>query len=204
MVDIKVPELGESIQEVQIAQWLKREGEWVAKDEEIVEVESEKASQSLSAPASGIIHKILFGDGQFAKVGDVIAHLTISAAPASTAGSAPAAAGSSGPSNASPSAPAGSGRASAVMPAAQHALHEHQLSAEEVSATGPGGRLLKEDVLRAAAEPRAPRVSATHRRRPRAKCRPPRRLARSFHLPRPQRIHPRPGPTTRASSRPRR
>ena len=68
MVEIKVPELGESIQEVQISQWLKKEGEWVEKDDDLVELESEKAAQSLPAPVSGILKKIALPPGEFATI----------------------------------------------------------------------------------------------------------------------------------------
>ena len=55
MFKIKVPELGESIQEVHVAAWLKQPGDWVDRDEEIVELESEKASQALVSPEAGIL-----------------------------------------------------------------------------------------------------------------------------------------------------
>ncbi|HRF02901.1 MAG TPA: dihydrolipoamide succinyltransferase, partial [Pirellulaceae bacterium] len=79
MVEIKVPELGESIQEVQISQWLKREGDWVEKDENLVELESEKAAQSLAAPASGVLSRIRSSAGEFVPIGTVIADLDESA-----------------------------------------------------------------------------------------------------------------------------
>ena len=146
-MEIKVPEFGDSIQEVQIAQWLKREGEWVDKDEDLVELESEKAAQALPSPEAGVVEKILMGDGEFANVGDVIAHLNPSAKPesggASQAGSAEkkAEAGGNG------SGQSDSNVATMVMPAAERMLHEYEISADQISASGPGGRLLKEDVV---------------------------------------------------------
>ncbi len=73
MIEVKVPEFGESIQEVQISQWLKKVGDFIGKDEELVELESEKASQALPSPESGIIAEILHDNGAFVQVGDVIA-----------------------------------------------------------------------------------------------------------------------------------
>lgn len=75
-MDLVVPEVGESIREVQIARWIKRQGDWVDKDEEVVEIETEKATVVVPAPASGRLDAILKGEGEFAEVGDTIARLT--------------------------------------------------------------------------------------------------------------------------------
>ena len=136
MIEVKVPEFGESIQEVQIAQWQKKVGEFIAKDEDLVELESEKASQALPSPESGIIKEILHEDGAFVQVGDVIARMEAADAPAASA---------------TPAATPPAAAPARVMPAAERILHENDLSPEQVTATGPGGRLLKEDVMRQAA-----------------------------------------------------
>lgn len=138
MIEIKVPELGESIQEVQILKWLVGEGEYVGRDEDLVEVETEKAAQIIPAPEGGIIQSISAEEGAFAKVGDVIGSLEKSDKPAKVG-----AAASSSP--VAESASAG-GEETIVMPAAQRLLSENNLTADQVPATGPGGRLLKEDV----------------------------------------------------------
>jgi 2-oxoglutarate dehydrogenase E2 component (dihydrolipoamide succinyltransferase) len=72
-VEVKIPSTGESISEVRIAEWLKSEGDEVELDEPIVEVESDKASLELPAPASGVLSKIIKKDGESCGVGDVIA-----------------------------------------------------------------------------------------------------------------------------------
>ncbi len=143
MLEIKIPELGESIQEVQIAHWLKQEGQWVEKGEDIVELESEKASQALPSPSAGILQSILFKDGQFVKVGQVIARIDDKAKPNAASGASEK---SLAASTAKPDVLAA---APFVMPAAERLLHEHQLAASSVQPTGPGGRILKEDVQRA-------------------------------------------------------
>jgi 2-oxoglutarate dehydrogenase E2 component (dihydrolipoamide succinyltransferase) len=74
-IELKIPNVGESIQEVQIGQWLKQEGDRVAHDETIVELETDKASMELSAPIDGVISKIMKHDGDSVAVGDVIAYL---------------------------------------------------------------------------------------------------------------------------------
>ncbi len=72
MFEIKVPEFGESIKEVQVATWLKKPGDWVDKDEDLVELESEKASQALGSDEAGILEEIKVADGEFAQVGDIL------------------------------------------------------------------------------------------------------------------------------------
>ena len=80
-VEIKVPEVGESITEVEIGVWLKQEGDWVDVDEFIVEVESDKATLQIPAPAAGTLVKRLKNAGEAAAVGEVIATLDESAEP---------------------------------------------------------------------------------------------------------------------------
>jgi 2-oxoglutarate dehydrogenase E2 component (dihydrolipoamide succinyltransferase) len=173
-VDVRVPTSGESISEVQIGQWRKSEGDRVEVDEVLVEIETDKAAMDLPAPTSGILVKILKKDGEEAAPGDIIARIEEAdgAAPdgkkAAQASKArpepvkPPAASSQPPDNkpAAEPTPAGqqaSSKAEAnrqagsagtrVMPAARRVLAEHSLDAQDVEASGPGGRLLKEDVL---------------------------------------------------------
>ena len=147
IVKVEIPTVGESISEVQIGQWLKADGDWVASGEDLVEIETEKASVQIPSPAAGFLQDITKQEEEFANVGDVIASIRVAEKPAggSAAPSAPAATSAAPTSAAAPSA-AGSS-ASFVMPAAEKLLSENGLSADQVPATGPGGRLLKEDVL---------------------------------------------------------
>ena len=132
--ELKIPQAGESIQEVQIGQWLKKEGQWVDRDENVVELETDKASMDLPAPVAGVISKILKKDGDAAEIGDTIA-LIDDSAQQSEAKEAEAQ-------------PGPLPEPLIIMPAAQRLLREHGLQGREVKATGPEGRLLKEDVLR--------------------------------------------------------
>lgn len=131
--ELKVPQAGESIQEVQIGQWLKKEGQWVERDEVVVELETDKASLDLPAPVAGVLSKILKPDGAACTIGEIIAEIDPAAKPTADA--------------ATETAPAPSAAPPIIMPAAQRLLDEHGLQASAVAATGPGGRLLKEDVL---------------------------------------------------------
>jgi 2-oxoglutarate dehydrogenase E2 component (dihydrolipoamide succinyltransferase) len=142
--EIKVPALGESITEVDIGQWLKKEGEAVSKDENIVSIESEKATVELPAPSAGTIVKILKNKGQTANVGETIALLDANGAPSPKKESAPAKAPEAKPQEQKPTVTT----TPRVMPAAERLLAENQLRADQVQGTGPGGRILKEDVAR--------------------------------------------------------
>src|SRR5215475_8652312 len=74
-LELKVPTVGESITEVEIGSWLKKQGETVQKDETVVTLESEKATVELPAPEAGTITQVLKQKGDLAKVGEVIAYL---------------------------------------------------------------------------------------------------------------------------------
>src|SRR3954466_10490171 len=74
-VELKVPAVGESITEVQIGQWLKSAGQAVEKDENIVEIESDKATVELPAPIKGVLTQVLKQKGQTAAVGEVIGYM---------------------------------------------------------------------------------------------------------------------------------
>ncbi len=151
-LELKVPAVGESITEVMIGTWKKREGDGVAIDESIVEIESDKATVELPAPAAGTVSKILKASGEKAVVGEVIGYME----PAG-AGVAPA------PAKPAPVVPAAAQPATAssvrVMPAAARVLAEAGVSPAGVAGTGPGGRITKPDAVQATARP-APVVAA--------------------------------------------
>lgn len=160
-VEVKVPAVGESVHEVQIVQWHVQEGQFVEKDRDLVEIDSEKASMQIPAPAAGVVSKIMAASGAVVTVGDVIGHIDESVEtpvgkPAEVQQDAPAKQAAAGEAGAARRG-SGDGREPHVMPSAARVLSERSLSAAEVPASGPGGRLLKEDVERHAATlPRAP------------------------------------------------
>lgn len=161
-ISVEVPTVGESISEVQIGQWLKQEGDWVAEGEDLVEIETEKASVQIPAPASGVLQGILKTTEDFATVGEVIASIAPSDAP--TEGGKETATPEASPQDTAPSVtPASNTETSSakfVMPAAQRLLDEHRLDASTIPASGPGGRLLKEDVQAYLANQTAPTTAA--------------------------------------------
>lgn len=149
-VDIIVPAVGESISEVYIGEWLKKAGEFVEKDEPIVEIETDKATLEVPAPGAGTISETLVGEGDSANVGDVIGKIQEGAGSAASTPAAETPAADASTSTTTPaSASATTGQAADfVMPAAQRLLEQNNLKASDIPATGPGGRLLKEDVER--------------------------------------------------------
>lgn len=141
-IEVKVPSVGESITEVFIGTWLKNEGDGVAADESIVEIETDKATIEVPAPTSGRIVKVMHAQGDAANVGDVIALIEEGEAPAKAAATQQEATGGQ------PAAPAASQAEAGgfVMPAAARLAAQEGVDAGAVPGTGPGGRVLKEDV----------------------------------------------------------
>lgn len=146
MIEIVVPAVGESISEVQISQWLKQEGDWVAAGTDLVDLETEKASVQVAAPSDGFLKKILKPTDQFAAVGEAIAMFEPAAKPTSgstAAAPAPTAATST-------TATSASGSGGHVMPAARRMMDDQKIPESQVTGSGPGGRILKEDVAKVA------------------------------------------------------
>lgn len=175
-IDLKVPPVGESITEVFIGEWLVKEGQWVAEDEPLVVVESDKVNMEVPAPVSGVITRIIKPSGEDATIGEVIGQMEAAAKPE---GQGAAAQPVAQPEVSAPAAVEAAGDAARVSPAARRMLAEHGLNEAAVKASGPGGRLLKEDVQRhlerkqtlevvapAPAAPRGPRETERKRMSP--------------------------------------
>jgi len=159
-VDVKVPSVGESVTEGVLSRWLKPDGAAVKANESLYELETEKATTEVPAPAAGVL-KIAVREGEKVSVGAVVARIEAgAAAPAAAAPDKPApakAAPRDGPAAAPPAKPA----APLLSPAARQHAADAGLDARELTGTGRGGRVLKEDVLahlqkRAAEPPPAP------------------------------------------------
>lgn len=165
--DIKIPSVGESVSEVTIGQWLRNPGDAVKKDEIILALETDKVNVEVPAPEDGVLAGVSKKAGETAAIGEVVARIEAgtgkAAAPAAQAEAeqpkaqeaqleaknAPAKTATQAPAQqASAGAHAASGDAR-IMPAAQRALATDGIDAKDVQATGPGGRMLKEDVQRA-------------------------------------------------------
>jgi len=145
-VEIKVPAVGESISEVFIGEWYVGAGGFIAADANVVGLETDKATFDVPASISGIVSRVLKNAGETATIGEVIGYIQPAEAPAAAAGAPAAPASSSGPPAPAPAAAGKSG--GHVMPAAERMMAEKNLPAGSVKGTGPGGRVLKEDVAR--------------------------------------------------------
>lgn len=154
MIDIKVPTVGESISEVTLVKWLKKEGEYAKRDEVLCELESEKATFELTAEQAGTLH-IVAGEGDTLKIGDLACQIDeTAAAPAGAPAEAPAAPKAEAP-KAAASAPAPTPVASDVKatPVAAAIMSDKQVKAAEVKGSGSQGKIMKQDVLEALANP---------------------------------------------------
>ncbi len=161
-VDIRLPKAGDSITEAFIGQWQAKEGTWVDIDQNIVVIETEKAAFDVPAPVAGILTKILKKNGEKALVNEVIAQIEPAPRPANVA---PAAAPKAAPA-ATPAPAAGGKTGGHVMPAAAAAAAQAGVDASSLKGSGPGGRILKEDVQRQASSPAAASGVREERRQP--------------------------------------
>lgn len=155
-IEIKVPTVGESINEVTLAQWLKQDGDYVEMDENIAELESDKATFELPAEKAGIL-RIVAQEGDTLEIGALVARIEEGSAPAGEAkDSAPAAAPAPAAAEKAPeSAPASTSSdsyaAGTASPAAAKILREKGVDPASVEGTGKDGRITKEDAEKAKA-----------------------------------------------------
>ena len=177
MIDIKVPAVGESINEVTLVKWLKKEGQYVERDEVIAELESEKATFEVNAEKAGVL-KTVGKEGDTLKIGDVVARIDESAArpenqatrsenqaapAAQPTGPANPAIGSAAPATTTAAkaapAPAAQTAVTAISndikatPVAAAIISDKKIDAGSITPTGTGGKILKNDVLEALAHP---------------------------------------------------
>ena len=139
LIEVKVPQLSESVAEATLLAWHKKAGDVVKRDENLVDIETDKVVLETPAPASGVIVKIVKGDGGTVVSNEVIAQIDTEAAATASAPAATEAKERPQPRAATP--------APAAMPAAQRLAAEKQIDTGAIAGTGRGGRVTKEDVL---------------------------------------------------------
>ncbi len=154
-VDVMVPSLGESVSEATVSTWFKAVGDTVAQDEMLCELETDKVSVEVPAPAAGTLTEILAAEGATV---DATAKLAVISSGSGAATAAPAAA----------PAPAATSAGAKNAPSAEKLMAEKGISAANVQGTGKDGRIMKEDVMKAgsAPAPAAPAPAATAPRAP--------------------------------------
>lgn len=160
IVEVKVPQLSESVAEATLLQWKKKPGEAVAVDEILIEIETDKVVLEVPAPSAGVLAELVVGDGGTVASDQVIAKIDTEG----KAGAAAAPAAAPAPAAAAPApvaaAPASDSKAGVAMPAAAKLMADNGLAAGSVAGTGKDGRVTKGDVLAAVAAPKvAPAVA---------------------------------------------
>lgn len=170
ILEVKVPQLSESVAEATLLQWHKKVGETVARDENLIDIETDKVVLELPAPEAGVITQIVRADNSTVVAGEIIAlidtDLSAVAIPAAVAPLAATTPASAPAPAASAPAAASNSAAGIAMPAAAKMLAENNLSAGDVAGSGKDGRVTKGDVINqlakpaAAAAPAAPAAAA--------------------------------------------
>jgi 2-oxoglutarate dehydrogenase E2 component (dihydrolipoamide succinyltransferase) len=153
--NVDIPGLGESVQEAVLLKWHKGDGEAVSKDEPLCELETDKANVDVPAPAAGVLRRVT-GEGSTVHIGETIGRIDEGSAggngKASAAAKPPAAPPPAKPAAAetasvAPSSPPSAAQTDELSPAVRKLVEENHLSPGDIPATGPGGRITKEDVL---------------------------------------------------------
>ena len=163
IVEVKVPQLSESVAEATMLQWKKKVGDSVAADEILIEIETDKVVLEVPAPSAGVLSEILVADAGTVVAEQLIARIDTDgkvAAAAPATATAKAAAPASAPA-AQASAPASNSMAGVAMPAAAKLMADNNMAAGSVAGSGKDGRVTKGDVLSAVANPVAVAVIPT-------------------------------------------
>ncbi|MBK6557786.1 2-oxoglutarate dehydrogenase complex dihydrolipoyllysine-residue succinyltransferase [Candidatus Skiveiella danica] len=161
IIEVKVPQLSESVAEATMLQWKKKPGEAVAADEILIEIETDKVVLEVPAPSAGVLAEVLVGDGGTVVAEQLIARIDTdgkasAAAPAAASAATPAARPAAA---ASPS--TGGSMAGVAMPAAAKLMADNNLAPGSVAGSGKDGRVTKGDVLGAVSAPKpAPAAAA--------------------------------------------
>jgi len=159
LLEVKVPQLSESVAEATLLTWHKKIGDAVARDENLIDIETDKVVLELPAPAAGVIVQLIKADGSTVVADEVIAVIDTEATAGAVAApaAAPAAAAPVAAASVAAAAPAASQSAAGIaMPAAAKLLAENNLSAAQIDGSGKDGRVTKGDALSAIANKAAP------------------------------------------------
>jgi 2-oxoglutarate dehydrogenase E2 component (dihydrolipoamide succinyltransferase) len=158
ILEVKVPQLSESVAEATLLQWHKKVGEAVARDENLIDIETDKVVLELPAPEAGVITQIIKSDGATVVAGEIIALIDTDA----TAGASPVAAAAEVPAIAASTTTqtAAAATAGVAMPAAAKMLADNNMATSAVAGSGKDGRVLKGDVINALAGQNAPKAAA--------------------------------------------
>jgi 2-oxoglutarate dehydrogenase E2 component (dihydrolipoamide succinyltransferase) len=151
IVEVKVPQLSESVAEATLLQWKKKVGDFVAIDEILIEVETDKVVLEVPAPSAGVLTELLMPDGSTVAAEQLIARIDTEGKAGAVVATAPAVAAA---------APVAASMAGVAMPAAAKLMADNKMAAGSVAGSGKDGRVTKGDVLAAVASAAAPKAVA--------------------------------------------
>ncbi|OMG52593.1 dihydrolipoamide succinyltransferase [Azonexus hydrophilus] len=150
IIEVLVPQLSESVAEGTLASWKKKIGEAVARDEILIDIETDKVVLEVPAPAAGVLVEVIKGDGETVVSSELIARIDTAAVAGAVA---PAAEAPKAAAPAAAPAPAAAATAGTASPSARKILDEKGIAAADVAGSGRGGRVTKEDAVAAQAKP---------------------------------------------------
>jgi 2-oxoglutarate dehydrogenase E2 component (dihydrolipoamide succinyltransferase) len=150
-IEVKVPQLSESVAEATLLSWHKKVGEAVARDENMIDIETDKVVLELPAPAAGVIVQLIKSDGATVVAGETIAIIDTEASAQTSPLQVASLPVQPAPAAAAPAAESGGAKAGVAMPAAAKILADNDMSAASVAGTGRDGRVTKGDALAAVA-----------------------------------------------------
>lgn len=159
LIEVKVPQLSESVSEATLLAWHKKAGESVARDENLIDIETDKVVLELPAPADGVLVKVMVADGSTVKSGDVIATLDTEAKPAAASPVPPPSTVKPTPASVAPTPAPSAAEArqdARLMPSARKIVEEQGVDPTRLTGSGRDGRITKADVLNAAAQASLP------------------------------------------------
>ena len=159
IIDVKVMQLSESVAEATLLQWHKEVGASVARDENLIDIETDKVVMELPAPLAGVITEILKPNGSTVVAGEVVARIDTDAVAAAGAPATVPAAVAAAAAAPAVAATSSTSKADVAMPAAAKILAENNMTATQVAGSGKDGRVTKGDALAAASAPKAPAVA---------------------------------------------
>ncbi len=150
-IEIKVPVLPESVTDATVAKWYKKVGDTISRDENLVDLETDKVMLEVPASQGGILQSITFKEGSIVTAGQVLAIITEGEGEAPASTNTPTAASSSTATNSASTNEASSSKAAeSLSPATRRAVAEHEVDVKDISGTGRDGRVTKQDVIKKA------------------------------------------------------
>ena len=159
MIDVTMPQLGESVAEGTVSKWLVREGDYVKRDQTLLEVSTDKADTEIPSPGDGVVTQLVAAVGTVVPKGGLLCRIDdaarqqAAAQPPAQAAAAPAAAFVAQPASAAPAAPAADTRPVLGSPSTKKLAREAGVDLRQVQGTGDHGRITRDDVMRAATAP---------------------------------------------------